>query len=109
MKALNIKPDYVNAAMNLSFIEVDKGNALYEEMNQLGDSSADYKRYDELKAQKDELFKAGAEILEKFVQNNPNLKEAGVYNQLANIYSALGETEKYNTYKDKAKEIESGN
>lgn len=108
-QALKIKPDYLNAAMNLSFIEVDKGNALYEEMNQLGDSSADYKRYDELKAQKDELFKAGAEILEKFVQNNPNLKEAGVYNQLANIYSALGETEKYNTYKDKAKQIESGN
>lgn len=108
-QALKLKPDYVNAAMNLSFIEVDKGNSLYEEMNKLGDSAADYKRYDELKAQKDELFKAGAEILEKFVANNPNLDEVGVYNQLANIYSALGETDKYNSYKNKVKEIESGN
>ena len=108
-QALKLKPDYLNAAMNLSFIEVDKGNSLYDEMNKLGDSSADYKRYDELKAQKDQLFKAGAEILENFVANNPDVAEAGIFNQLANIYSALGETDKYNKYKEKAKKIEEGN
>ena len=108
-QALKLKPDYLNAAMNLSFIEVDKGNSLYDEMNKLGDSSADYKRYDELKAQKDQLFKAGAEILENFVTNNPDVAEAGIFNQLANIYSALGETDKYNKYKEKAKKIEEGN
>ncbi len=108
-QTLKLKPDFVNAAMNLSFIEVDRGNSLYDEMNKLGNSAADNKRYDELKAQKNDLFKSGAEILEKFLENNPNINEAGIYNQLANIYSALGEMDKFNAYKDKAKAIEAGN
>lgn len=108
-QTLKLKPDYANAALNLSFLEVNKGNAMNDEMNTLGNSAADNKRYDELKAQKNELFQAGAEILEKFVSNNPNLKNADIYNQLANIYSALGEMDKYKTYKDKAKAIEAGN
>lgn len=108
-QTLNIQPDYANAALNLSFLEVNKGNAMNDEMNTLGNSAADNKRYDELKAQKNELFKAGAEILEKFVKNNPNLKNADIYNQLANIYSALGEMDKFKTNKDIAKAIEAGN
>lgn len=108
-QALKLKPDYANAALNLSFLEVNKGNVLNDEMNTLGNSAADNRRYDELKAQKNELFQAGAEILERFVTNNPNLKNADIYNQLANIYSALGETDKYKANKDKAKAIEEGN
>ena len=108
-QTLNIQPDYANAALNLSFLEVNKGNAMNDEMNTLGNSAADNKRYDELKAQKNELFKAGADILEKFVENNPDLKNADIYNQLANIYSALGEMDKFKTNKDKAKAIEAGN
>jgi tetratricopeptide (TPR) repeat protein len=108
-QTLKIKPDYANAALNLSFLEVNKGNAMNDEMNTLGNSAADNKRYDELKAKKNDLFKAGAEILEKFVVNNPDLKNADVYNQLANIYSALGEMDKFRTNKDKAKAIEEGN
>ncbi|MCT4630049.1 MAG: tetratricopeptide repeat protein [Winogradskyella sp.] len=108
-QALSLKPDYANAALNLSFLEVDKGNAMNDEMNSLGNSAADNKRYDELRSQKSELFKTGAEILEKFISNNQNMKNADIYNQLANIYSALGETEKYKSNKEKAKQIEAGN
>jgi len=108
-QTLKLKPDYLNAAMNLSFIEVDKGNSMNDEMNKLGNSAADNKRYDELKAQKNELFKSGAKILENFLQNNPDVKNPDIYNQLANIFSALGEMDKYNMYKNKAKEIEAGN
>lgn len=108
-QTLNIKPDYANAALNLSFLEVNKGNVLNDEMNTLGNSASDNRRYDELKAQKNELFQAGAEILENFVSKNPNLKNADIYNQLANIYSALGETGKYKANKEKAQAIEAGN
>ncbi|APY07319.1 hypothetical protein BWZ20_02950 [Winogradskyella sp. J14-2] len=108
-QTLKLKPDYANAALNLSFLEVNKGNAMNDEMNTLGNSAADNKRYDELKSQKNDLFKAGAEILEKFVANNPNLNNADIYNQLANIYSALGEMDKYKTYKEMAKSNGSDN
>lgn len=109
-QTLKIKPDYANAALNLSYMEVKKGNKINDEMNEIvGNSAADNKRYEELKAQKNELFELGAEILENFVSNNPNLKNADIYNQLANIYSALGEMDKFKLNKDKAKAIESGN
>lgn len=108
-QTLKIKPDYANAALNLSFLEVNKGNMMNDEMNELGNSAADNKRYEELKAQKSELFKTGAEILEQFAANNPDLKNADIYNQLANIYSALGEMDKFKANKEKAKAIEAGN
>ncbi|NRB59083.1 MAG: tetratricopeptide repeat protein [Winogradskyella sp.] len=103
--ALRIKPDYANAALNLSFLEVSKGNALNDEMNSLGNSAADNKRYDELREEKNVLFTAGAKILEDFISNNPSLQNADIFNQLANIYSALGEVDKYKANKAKAEEI----
>ena len=108
-QVLDLKSDYANAALNLSYIEVNKGNAMNDEMNSLGNSAADNKRYDELRSQKNELFQLGAKILEDFVVENPNLKNADIYNQLANIYSALGQTDKYKSNKEKAKQIEAGN
>ena len=102
-------PENENVYLNMASLILSDEKSIVEEMNGLGNSSTDNKRYDELKAQKNDLFKSGAEILEKFLENNPNINEAGIYNQLANIYSALGEMDKFNAYKDKAKAIEAGN
>ncbi|WP_299367048.1 tetratricopeptide repeat protein [Winogradskyella sp.] len=107
-KALQVKPDYANAALNLSFIEVNKGNAMNDEMNSLGNSAADNKKYEELRTQKNDLFRTGAAILEKFVENNPSSDNLDIYNQLANIYSALDEGDKFNAMRAKIKEIKSG-
>lgn len=105
-KALSLKQDYSTAALNLSFIEVSKGNAMNDEMNSLGNSSADNKKYEELRNKKNNLFKDGAVILENFLTSNPNYNDTDVFNQLANIYSALGETDKYKEMKAKAEAIE---
>ena len=87
-------------------MEINKGNALNDEMNSLGTSSADNKRYDELRAKKNEHFQKAAEHLEDFVEKNPNTKNLDILGQLKNIYSALGETEKYKEMKAKVEEVE---
>ena len=105
-KVLQVDPNYANAALNLSTIEINKGNGLNEKMNALGTSSADFKKYDVLKAQKSELFKSGAEVLEVFISKNPNTKSTDVLTQLKNIYNALGESKKAEALKTKIDAIE---
>ncbi|MAG87309.1 MAG: hypothetical protein CMB97_08075, partial [Flavobacteriaceae bacterium] len=72
---------------------VNEGNALIDEMNTLGTSRADTQRYDELKKQKDDLFKKGAKILEDALKQKPN--NEGILAQLKNIYGALGDNENF--------------
>lgn len=96
-KALSIKPNYINASLNLSTTYINEGNALIEEMNKLGNSKADIKKYDDLKAKKDDLFKKGALILEDSLKNNPGDKM--LLEQLKNIYGALGDNENYSRIK----------
>ncbi|WP_276391066.1 tetratricopeptide repeat protein [Eudoraea chungangensis] len=92
-KAIEINPGYVNAQLNLSTTYVDEGNAFIDEMNSLGNSKADIARYDELKKQKDDLFREGATILEEGLKTNPG--NQSVLTQLKNIYGALGDTENF--------------
>lgn len=92
-KALEIDPGYVNAQLNLSTTYVDEGNSLIDEMNSLGNSKADIARYEELKKNKDDLFREGATILEEALKAKPG--NQGVLTQLKNIYGALGDTENF--------------
>ncbi|WP_083191745.1 tetratricopeptide repeat protein [Formosa haliotis] len=96
-KALQLKPDYADAALNESTTYIDEGNSLIEEMNSLGTSKADNQRYDELRAKKTSLFDKGAQVLEQYIAKNPN-PEPNIYQQLINIYNAVGN--------DKAKDIQ---
>ncbi|MEM9685601.1 MAG: tetratricopeptide repeat protein [Bacteroidota bacterium] len=92
-KALSINPKYINAILNLSTTYINEGNALIEEMNKLGNSRADVKKYDELKIKKDDLFKQGAKILEDALKDNPG--DQSILEQLKNIYGALGDNDNY--------------
>lgn len=92
-KALAINPGYTNAQLNLSTTYVNEGNGLIDEMNTLGNSKSDIARYDELKQQKDDLFKVGAQILEDALKLNPD--NQSVLEQLKNIYGAMGDNENF--------------
>ncbi|NNL09150.1 MAG: tetratricopeptide repeat protein [Croceitalea sp.] len=94
-KALEIDPGYINALLNLSTSYVNEGNGLIDQMNELAMSSkrADMAKYDELKEQKGELFKQGAEILEQALKTNPD--NESILAQLKNIYGALGDNENF--------------
>jgi tetratricopeptide (TPR) repeat protein len=102
-KALELDPTMKDAAINISTTYIEEGNKLVEEMNSLGTSDADFKRYDELKEQKVNLFQKGANVLTEFLENNPNGSN-DIYQQLNNIYLAIGEVDKAKMYKSKIKE-----
>ncbi len=92
-KVLEINPGYTNAQLNLSTTYVNEGNGLIDEMNSLGSSRADIARYEELKQQKDDLFKEGAMVLEDALKINPD--NQGLLTQLKNIYGAMGDNENF--------------
>ncbi|WP_431134935.1 tetratricopeptide repeat protein [Psychroserpens mesophilus] len=102
-KALELDPTMQDAALNISTTYIEEGNNLVEEMNSLGTSTADFNRYDELKEQKVNLFKEGANVLVQFLESNPKGSN-GIFQQLNNIYLAIGEVDKANMYKAKIKE-----
>ncbi|AMD85354.1 Tetratricopeptide repeat-containing protein [Capnocytophaga haemolytica] len=96
-QALKIKPKYPEAALNLSTTYINEGNGLIEEMNKLGNSAADIKKFNELKAQKETLFKKGAEVLENYTKANGN--DNSILEQLKNIYGALGDSANFQRLK----------
>ena len=75
-------------------------------MNDLGNSNADFDRYDELKAEKNKFFEQGAKVLVDFMTTNPDVLNIDLLTQLKNIYSALGETTKENDIKEKLAKLE---
>ena len=92
-RTLEVDPGYTNAQLNLSTTYVNEGNGLIDEMNTLGNSRADIARYDELKQQKDDLFKEGAGVLEEALKTNPD--NQSLLTQLKNIYGAMGDNENF--------------
>lgn len=97
-KALSIKPDYADAALNISTTYINEGNVLVEQMNALGNTKADIKKYEELKDKKDGYFKQAAAGLEQFIKSQG--KNENILEQLKNIYGALGDTVNFKRIKD---------
>lgn len=98
-KAIEIKPDYVNAYLNLSILKLDGEKKIVDEMNKLGNSEKDNKRYEVLKKQRQEIFKSAIPFLEKAYELNPNNED--VSGTLLNVYSALEMTDKKKALKAK--------
>ena len=104
-KAIAIDPNYVDAYNNLAVVILQGEASIVEEMNGLGTSSADNRRYDELKEQRAQLYREAIPHLEKAL----DLKASNVNaaKTLMNIYSVLGETEKYKEMKAKVENMQS--
>ena len=103
-KAIEIDSAYTKAYLNAAALILDREGTMIEEMNSLGTSTADYNRYDELKIERENLYKKAIPYLEKvFELESDNLNAART---LRNIFSALDETESYNKYKVIVAELE---
>ncbi len=96
-KAIELNPNYEAALINLAVIKLAREGELVEEMNSLGMSAADNRRYEELKLQRENLYEEVLPYLEKAGNINPNNIE--VLRTLMNIYSQLGDDGKYNAMK----------
>ncbi len=104
-KVIEIDPKYVNAYINLAALKLEDEKVIIDEMNKLGTSSKDMKRYEVLKTQREDLFKSTIPFLEKAVELEPN--NIDVAKTLLNVYHALEMTEKAKLLKVKIKEMES--
>lgn len=98
-KAIEIKPDYVNAYLNLSILKLDGEKKIITEMNKLGTSDKDNKRYEVLKKQREDIFKSAIPYLEKAYELSPDNQD--VATTLLNVYSALEMTDKKKALKAK--------
>jgi tetratricopeptide (TPR) repeat protein len=103
-KAIEFKPDYVDAYLNLVAVILDGEQSIVDEMNNLGTSKKDNIRYDELKVEREDLYKECIPFLEKLIEVSPTSIDA--LNTLKNIYGVLGENEKFKDISAKINEIQ---
>lgn len=103
-KALELRPEYEAALINLAALKLSGEDELVEQMNSLGNSSADNKKYDELKKERENAYKEALPYLEKAYKINSS--NQNVLKYLMNIYGQIGEDTKYKEAKAKLEALE---
>lgn len=87
-KAIELDPDKPSPLINLAILKLSGEEPIIEEMNSLGMSAADNKRYEELKEEREDIYKSVVPLLERANKINP--KNIEVIRTLANIFGQLG-------------------
>lgn len=103
-RTIEVNPKYTNAYINLAALKLENEKVIIDEMNKLGTSTKDMKRYDVLKTQREDLFKSTIPYLQKAVELDPT--NIDVSKTLLNVYSALEMMPEAKALKEKIKEIE---
>jgi len=103
-KALELNPKLTEARLNIAAAILSGETAIVEEMNSLGLSKADTKKYDELAEQRKGLYRKALPYLEKVLEDNPKNVEA--IRTTMNIYYQLGEAEKAAALQEKLNQIQ---
>lgn len=98
-KVIELDPKYINAYINMAALKLDDEKVIIDEMNKLGTSADDMKRYNVLKKKREDLFRSTIPYLEKAVALDP--KNVDVAKTLLNVYSALEMTTEYKALKAK--------
>lgn len=106
-KAIELDPEYADAYNNIAAIILSRDQSLMDEMNSLGNSNADYERYDMLKGQRKDVYREAKPYLQKALSMKP--KNIGVAKTLYNIHQQLGETSEADAMKAKIDALQSGN
>jgi tetratricopeptide (TPR) repeat protein len=101
LRAIEIDPKYGNAYLNLAILKLDAEKVLIDKMNKLGTSTAETKKYDVLKKQREEVYKNAIPYLEKVTELDPENVEA--IKTLIGVYNALEMTDKSKPLKEKLK------
>lgn len=91
-KTLQLKSDHINAKANLCMLVLDQEAGIIEEMNGLGVSDNENKRFEELKVKRSELYNEALPYLESIVASQPQNKEW--MSKLMEIYSYIGQDKK---------------
>jgi len=105
-KALELKPGYALAQINIAALLLKSEGAIVEEMNGLGTSKKDDLRYEELKTKRKDLYKEVIPYLESAIKTKTDNVE--LVRTLMNLYSQLGEDAKFKAMKAKLASMEGG-
>ena len=103
-KAIELKPDYSSAQVNLGALILRDEMKIVDEMNSLGMSKADSKKYDALETKREGLYREALPYLEAAYASrgdNPQL-----IRKLMEIYSQLSMDAKFSEMKSKLSELE---
>ena len=103
-RALELDPSYSFAQINMASLILQEEGSIVEEMNNLGTSAADNRRYDELKEERKNMYREALPYLEGASQTVPD--NIDVLRTLMNIYSQLSMTPEYKATKAKVAELE---
>lgn len=103
-KALELKPEYEVALINIAALKLSEEEKIVDEMNSLGTSAADNKKYDDLRKKRESVYKEVLPYLEKAYKINPSNQNVVTY--LMNLYGQIGEDAKFQEMKTKLEIIE---
>ena len=104
-KAIELDPTMINAYNNLALMTIDKRAPIVEEMNSLGMTAADNKKYAALEEEIKVIYKDALGYLEKVFELDPTRVETA--RTMMNIYSLLGEEERVAELKPIIAELDS--
>jgi tetratricopeptide (TPR) repeat protein len=96
-KSLELNPEDINSNFNMAALVLKEGSVVVDQMNSLGTSSADNKKYDVLQEKRNSIYKMAVPYLEKIL--TVDAKNESAAQTLKNMYSVLGETEKFKAMK----------
>ena len=97
-KAIELDPSYEATYLNLASVILEGEADIVEEMNALGNSASENRKYDALKQKREGLFLEAVPYLEKLVSLNP--KNADALTTLKNIFGTIGDTANFKKYRD---------
>lgn len=103
-RAIELDPDMINAYNNLALMTIDKRAPIVEEMNNLGMTAADNKRYAELEEEIKVIYRDALGYLQKVLELDPTRVETA--RTMMNIYSLLGEEDKAAEMKERVAELD---
>jgi tetratricopeptide (TPR) repeat protein len=98
-KAIELKPDYTDAYINMSELKLRDDEKYYNEMAKLGTSAADTKKYEVIKVNRSKMFMDAIPYLEKAFELDS--KNEAVAKTLLTVYKAMEMTAKVNALKAK--------
>jgi len=103
-KAISVDPNYTRAYLNMVTIIFKELKIVEQKMNKLGNSIADYNKYDAFKVDLNDLYMIAIPYLNSALKIEPeNINAAQT---LRNIYSAIGDVENYKLMKEKVEKLE---
>lgn len=106
-KAIELDPNYSSAQINMASAILGQEKAIIDEMNGLGTSAADDKKYEQLEAKRQSIYKEAIPYLEAVMKNDS--KNIDAAKTLMSIYSNIGEDANFKAMKEKVQMLESGN